>query len=185
MTRRRTVPVTLALVAVFAGTTACARSLLTPPEPRLVGSRWVLHELPEAGLLVSTPPTFHAVDERGCFQGHAQDTLPYGAGWRAFCLGLHPLDESIPLFIEGPRPPDCRADCILLEEVRTTRMTLGGQDVIVQTAYQSGGFAGRPRSPEMLIQIPIPRGLALLRAQYGDRDDAAIILGIAQTISTR
>ena len=64
-------------------------------------------------------------------------------------------------------------------------MALGRQDVIVQTAYVSGGFAGRPRSPEMLVQIPIPLGLALLRAQYGDRDDAAVILGIAQTISAR
>ena len=82
-------------------------------------------------------------------------------------------------------PPDCEADCIRYDEVRTTRMTLGRQDVIVQTAFVSGGFAGRPRSPEMLIQLPIPRGLALMRAQYGDREDASVLLGIAQTISAR
>ena len=164
---------------------ACARSVLSPPEPRVIDTGWVLHELEEDGLLVSTPRDFEAAGGSGCFEGHTQDTLPHGPGWRSFCLGVHPLGQPIPLFIDGVDPPDCQADCIRYDDVRTTRMTLGRQDVIVQTAFVSGGFAGRPRSPEMLIQLPIPRGLALMRAQYGDREDASVLLGIAQTISTR
>lgn len=184
--RRRGSWTTAVGAALAIGLTAgCARSVLLPPEPRVVDAGWVLHDLPEAGLIVSTPRSFTAADSPGCFEGHVQDTLPYGPGWRAFCLGLHPLDQPVPLYVEGPDPPGCRTDCLRLDGVRTTRMTLGRQDVIVQTAFVSGGLAGRPRSPEMLIQIPIPRGLALLRAEYGDRDDAAVILGIAQTISTR
>lgn len=166
-------------------TVACARSVLSPPSPAVVDTGWVLHEVEGGELLVSTPRAFEADGGNGCFQGHTQDTLRYGPGWRAFCLGIHPLGQPIPLLIDGVSPPDCQADCLRFSRVRTTQMTLGRQDVIVQTGYVSGGFAGRPRSPEMLIQIPIPSGLALLRAQYGDRDDSAVILGIAQTITTR
>lgn len=181
MSRRTLLLVVPALVVL---TSACARSVLAPPRPALPAGGWVLQEIPGDRLLVSTPPGFNASNASGCFEGHTQDTLRHGPGWRSFCLRTHPPSEPIPVFTEGPQP-DCAADCLVFDDVRTTRMTLGRQDVIVQTAFVSGGFAGRRRSPEMLVQIPIPMGLALFRAQYGDRTDAGVLLGIAQTITTR
>ncbi len=159
-------------------------SVLRPPDPALVGPDWVLHEVPGAPILISTPPAFASRGAPGCYQGHLQDSLPYGPGWRAFCVGLHPPAEPIPLFTPGLES-DCVDGCRLLHTVETTQMTLGGRDVIVQTALVSGGTAGKERAPEMLVQIPVQPGLAILVAEYGDAADAAVILGVAQTISVR
>ena len=130
---------------------ACARSVLSPPRPQVIDTGWVLHEIRKPDCSCR-PPEFVSNGGSGCYRGHTQDTLAHGPGWRAFCLGLHPLGQPIPLFQDGISPPDCQADCLRFDRVRTTQMTLGGQDVIVQTAYVPGGFAGRPRSPEMLVR---------------------------------
>jgi hypothetical protein len=173
------------LLAAGILSTGCAlHSVLDPPEPVLIEADWVLHEVDGGSLLLSTPPGFTATNDTGCFAGHVQDSLPYGPGWRDFCVWNHTPGETIPVFTEGTDPA-CHADCFVFDDVSTTQMTLGRQDVIVQTAFVSGGFAGKVRAPEMLIAIPVPRGLVLLRAHYGDEADAAVILGIAQTISTR
>jgi hypothetical protein len=165
--------------------TGCGfNSVLDPPEPAPPAADWVLHEVADGSLLLSAPPGFSAENDSGCFTGHVQDTLRYGPGWRDFCVWNHPPSEPIPVFTEG-KDPACRADCLVFDNVVTTQMMLGRQDVIVQTAFVSGGFEGRVRAPEMLVAIPVARGLVLLRAHYGDHSDAAVILGIAQTITTR
>jgi len=155
---------------------------IDPPPPAVIARDWVVHEVSGESIVLSAPPSFAPSGRGGCFEGHTQDSVPYAPGWRRFCVGLHPAGEPIPVWVDGLER-GCSSDCVELDRVLTTQTTLGQQDVIVQTAWVSGGLAGKPRAPEMLVQIPVRVGLVILRGEYGDASDAAVLLGIAQTIS--
>ncbi len=163
---------------------ACVTTVLQMPEPAFVELDWVVYELPESALVFSAPPNAVASDRPGCYLNDPQRTPASGHAppWESFCLWLHPPGQPIPIFTAANRSV-CQNDCLTYDKVSTERLTLAGKDVIVQAALVTGGPENKVRSPELLVQIPVPQGLALLQAVFVDGDGAAQILGIAQTVS--
>jgi hypothetical protein len=75
---------------------------------------------------------------------------------------------------------------MIYEEIATQQMRLGIFEATVQLALATGGIAHKERRPELLATFALDQSrVVVLRGEFGDANDAAVILGIAGTISAR